>query len=173
LVGLAELLVEPPQVRPSSSTVGQFDLSFLTERIAQAACTVALLALHLDVRHFPRGPKFVEPKLVSAVRLPTVYELHPWEVVQMALVTGDQEPGGDHRGRLARLVADPVHVAAAILPIGVKLQLEKAGLDWSQEATVRAEKPSGERRNRHAHVGCIVERVGLVTRGLLCDRRRQ
>jgi hypothetical protein len=99
-------------------------LPFIAEGVAHAPGHLTLYTFDLNVRHFSRRTKFIEAKLILAIRLALVNELHPGKIGQMAIFTGNEESSGNRRGRFARFVANAMNVPAAIPAIRVQLQLE-------------------------------------------------
>ena len=144
--------------------------SSLKASLSAASSASHLTHSHLDVGHLARGPQLVEPQLVAAVGLAPMDELDPREVVEVPVLAGDEEPGRDHRGRLALLVADPVDVAAPVLAVRVEPQLEQARLDRGQQPAVGADLPAGKRGDRDADVRRVVEGAGRDTRRVAASR---
>ena len=107
-----------------------------------------------------------ELELVGVVRgLTAVDEVDPGEVVEVAVLAGHDEAGGDGGGELARDAAVLVDVLHPVGPVGVGLQDELVAAQRGQAAAAGAEHPPGERGHRHPHVGLLLERVRAVRVG--------
>ena len=99
-----------------------------------------------------------------------VDEVDPREVVEVPVLAGDDEAGGDGGGQLAGIPAVLVDVPHPVGAVGVGLELELVAAQRSQTPTAGAEHPAGERGDGHADVGLLLERVRAIRVG--DDRRR-
>src|SRR5271157_3543653 len=158
---------------PTTAALAQFILSLVAEGIREAAFALAFHTLDLNIRHFARGSKLTESKLVAAVALAPMDELNPWEIIQMPMLTGHEKAGRHDRGGLGLPHADAVDVPATVSPIGIELQLEEARLERSQKSALGTNVPSRERGHRDANVRRFIERAGGDPGGLACHRRGQ
>src|SRR5262245_36177450 len=95
-----------------------------------------------------------------------MHEGHPGKIIEMPILTRHQKTGGNDCRWPSRLVTITVHVSAAILPVRIEFQFKKAGMDRSQETTIRTDLPPGKRRNGDPALRDVLEGTSLIPGGL-------
>ena len=109
---IAAIGVKIPQVWSSAPAWRKNSAVIGSEGMPDTPVGVAPTAAHLDIRGFTADPNFLQVKVPIAFQT-IVYEFHPREVIQMPMLAGHQETGGNGYGRLA-LCRTVVHIACLV-----------------------------------------------------------
>jgi hypothetical protein len=72
-----------------------------------------------------------------------VDKLNPGKIVEVAMLTGDEEARGNNR-RLARMLTAAVNVACTLRTVEIIFACEEAAAHGGKTLTARAEHPAGE-----------------------------
>src|SRR5262249_692421 len=111
---VAGLLGEVAQVRAPAAALGHPGAPFLAERIREATWRrIAGITTHLQVARLTAGSVFDQPQQRRATRRPTMRELDPGEVIEVAILACDQEAGWNDRRLLVFITVD-MEVARAL-----------------------------------------------------------
>src|SRR4051794_37787260 len=89
-------------------------------------------------------------------------ELTPREIIEVAVLAGDDETGWNDSWRLARLRAVAVNVTNLVGAVR-RFQRKQSTAERSQPPTVRADHPAGKRGHRDADQRRGVELVDLIS----------
>src|SRR5208337_712510 len=95
---------------PTTAALAQFILSLVAEGIREATFALAFHTLDLNIRHFARGSKLTEPKLIAAVTLAPVDEFNPGEIQAARVAGGDQVAPRPERSEASRRFGLPGRV---------------------------------------------------------------
>jgi hypothetical protein len=108
-----------------------------------------LIAQHFQVARLAAWTVFDQAQQGRACGRPTVRELDPWKVVQVAVLTRNQEARRND-DRLLVFVAVDVDVARALRVERIVASLKEPAAERRQALAAWAGQPAWEERDRHA-----------------------
>lgn len=123
--------------RTAGTTAGEAALGLLTEGVRHAAAGLAELAADLDVAGLAGDAELAQREAAAAgLVLALVDEGVPGEVVEVAVLAGDEEAGGEDGGGLAA-VAIEMHVAGLVGAARRSPELEQAAAEGVEPGGAR------------------------------------